>query len=346
MSAELVTIAETPPLTQQEGPGAVLLATSAKGLDHHPAAVYVASLARSSRRTMRAALDTIAALLTNGGANALAVNWAALHFQHTAAIRARLAEAYSPATANKMLSALRGVLKTAWQLGQMTAEHYQRAADVKNVTGATLPAGRALSSGEIAALLEACASDPTPAGARDAALIALLRVCGLRRAELCALTLADHSVVSGANGSPSDGALTVRGKRNKERVVYVANGAADALADWLAVRGSQAGPLFCPINRGGRVTLRRMHPEAVFNVLQKRAQESGVKDLSPHDLRRTFAGDLLDSGADIATVQRLMGHANVNTTARYDRRGEQAKRKAVSLLHVPYRRRAAFGEKD
>ncbi len=57
------------------------------------------------------------------------------------------------------------------------------------------------------------------------------------------------------------------------------------------------------------------------------------------DLRRTFAGDLLDTGVDLATVQKLMGHSDANTTARYDRRGEQAKRHAVRMLHVPYQRR-------
>lgn len=302
-------------------------------LDRNPASVYLASLALGSRRTMRDALNVIATWLTNGDADALTLQWAALRFQHTAAIRAKLAQEYSAATANKVLSALRGVLKTSWRLGQMSADDYARAADVQSVHGATLPRGRALASGEIDALMTACANDAGAAGARDAAIIALLRVGGLRRAEICALDLADYDAERGA--------LMVRGKRNKERAGYVTNGAKDALDDWLAIRGGETGALFCPVSKGGRIVIRRMYPEAIFNLLQKRAAQACVKGLSPHDFRRTFVSDLLDAGADIATVQKLAGHANVQTTARYDRRGEQAKRKAVELLHVPYRRRAA-----
>ena len=64
-----------------------------------------------------------------------------------------------------------------------------------------------------------------------------------------------------------------------------------------------------------------------------------VREFSPHDLRRTFASEMLDAGADIATVQKMMGHVDPATTARYDWCGEEAKRKVASLLHFPYARR-------
>ncbi len=74
-------------------------------------------------------------------------------------------------------------------------------------------------------------------------------------------------------------------------------------------------------------------------MLTRRAADAGVKRFSPHDLRRTFVGDLLDAGADISVVAKMAGHSSVNTTARYDRRPEQAKQQAAEMLHVPYRRR-------
>lgn len=111
---------------------------------------------------------------------------------------------------------------------------------------------------------------------------------------------------------------------------------AAALADWLAVRGRAPGPLFRRILKGGRVTVGGITTQAVYDVLMRRAAEAGVDDLSPHDLRRTWVGDLLDAGADLATAQQMAGHADVSTTARYDRRGARARRKAADLLHVPY----------
>ena len=71
-------------------------------------------------------------------------------------------------------------------------------------------------------------------------------------------------------------------------------------------------------------------------LLDKRVTMAGVKPLTWHDFRRTFAGNLLDSGIDLVTVQKLMGHSDPTTTSNYDRRGDEVKRKAIKTLFVPY----------
>jgi integrase len=145
-----------------------------------------------------------------------------------------------------------------------------------------------------------------------------------------ALDLADYA--------PESGELRVRaGKGGKERLVYATNGAKAALEAWLGIRGSEPGALLLPVDKVGRVIARRMTDQAVLYILRKRAGDARIERFTPHDLRRTFISHLLDAGADLATVQRLAGHSNVTTTARYDRRGEAAKRRAAELLHVPFR---------
>ena len=300
-------------------------------LDENAAAVYLAGLGAGSRRTMSQALDTIAGIIVSSGtADALTLPWHDLRFQHTAAIRGALAERYRPATTNKMLSALRGVLKTAWRLGQLDADSYRRAADLPSVNGTTLPAGRSLTSGEIAALLGTCGAEQGAKGIRDAALIGVL-YSGLRRAEVVGLDLADWDAAGGT--------LRVLGKGSKERQVPVVNGGRLALADWLSIRGNEPGPLFLGIRKGGTVQRRRLSTQAVYHILSKRAEQAGIDALSPHDFRRTVAGDLLDAGADLVVVQKILGHASPTTTARYDRRPESAKASAMDRLHLPYQRR-------
>jgi site-specific recombinase XerD len=308
-----------------------LIVSNPTALDQNPAAVYLAGLANDKARRVQAqALSVVAEILT-GSPDYLSCNWAALNYSYLQAVRARLAERYAAATANRTISAIRGVLKAAFLLGQMAADTYQKAIMIKNVTGQTLPAGRELASGELAALVACCENDASPAGVRDAAIIALAYSCGLRRDEITSLDFGDYDQVSGR--------LIIHGKRNKERSAYLINGAARAMADWLTIRGAAAGALFFPVNKGGVMIERRMTNQAIYNLLSKRGAEAGVRDFSPHDLRRTFVSDLLEAGADIATVARMAGHASVTTTARYDRRPEQAKQKAAGLLHVPYRGR-------
>jgi site-specific recombinase XerD len=154
---------------------------------------------------------------------------------------------------------------------------------------------------------------------------------GLRRAEVVALDLADCRAESKQ--------LVVRGKGRKERKAHLIEGASAALLDWLEARGPSTGPLFWPVNKGDNLVKRQLTTQAVYNLLRKRAREAGITKASPHDLRRTFVGDLLDKGVDISTVARMAGHANVQTTARYDRRPQEAQRKAAEKLHLPYERR-------
>ncbi len=208
----------------------------------------------------------------------------------------------------------------------------ERVAGVRDVRGERTQKGRHITTGEVKALLEACVNDPSPAGARDAAIIALGWSTGARRSELAGLKRADY-INTGAN----EGDLHIFGKGQKPRVVYVFNGAASYLADWLALRGDAAGPLFYAINKGGAIDAGHgPSDEALAQMLQKRREQAGVAPLSWHDFRRTFAGNLLDNGNDLVTVQKLMGHSSPTTTANYDRRGDEVKRKASKSLHIPY----------
>ena len=301
-------------------------------LSRHPAEVYLSNLGAGSRRTMGGALNAIAALLTDGACDARTLNWAALRYQHTAAVRSALMEKHAPATANKMLCALRRVLKEAQRLELLDAKDYARAVDLPQIKSQSLLRGRLLQGSEIAALLEACAGDPTPAGVRDAALISILRGSGVRRIELVALDVGDCDRRSGA--------LAVRGgKGRKDRVVYLPTGARGAVADWLVLRGQTPGALLCPVHRYGNIHRRRMTDQAVLVALQKRARIAGVAPFSAHDFRRTFISELLSAKVDVVTVQKLAGHASPETVAVYDRRGEEEKRRAVEWLQVPYVKR-------
>ena len=312
----------------------------------NPVNVYLSGLVSAqSERTMRAALNEIARMIgaqtveidNPGGKRkktldmtALTVQWHALRYQHTAAIRARLIERYPAATANKMLSALRGVLKEAWRLGLMSAEDYRRAVDLKGVKGETIPAGREITDGEILALVKVCKRDKTPSGARDAALIGVLFAGGLRRAEVAALDMDNYNHATGRID-------VKRGKGGKDRTVYLTNGAKTALDVWLIERGMNPGKLFTPILKSGQVQPEKpMSAQAIYNMLVKRGKEAELSDFSPHDFRRTFISTLLDRSVDIATVSKLAGHADPKTTARYDRRGEETKQRAAEKIHFPF----------
>lgn len=154
-----------------------LILTGPIPADRHPVFVYLARLnTSSSRRTMRCCLDNtcagagIAGLASGGQATAVELDWSRWKYQHTVAVRSALLDDYAPATVNKHLSALRGVLEAAWRLryipstssGHRSAEDYQRATRVKGVRSKTLPAGRHITKGEITARWARASMTPGP----------------------------------------------------------------------------------------------------------------------------------------------------------------------------------------
>ena len=297
--------------------------------DQNPALVYLAGKPSAvGRRGLQRSLDRAAGILSGGLAtSALVVDWARVRYQHVAALRAVLLDdGAKPNTINHVLAAVRGTVKEAWRLGLIDAETKERVMDVSNVKASTLPAGRHVDAGEVAALFRACRSD-TPVGARDAAMLALLYGCGLRRSEAVAVQLDDYD----------DGCVTIRsGKGRKDRVVFCPGGGREAIDAWIARRGSWPGALLSPVAKGGKVQQRAMTDQAVPLRLRFLSRRANVREFSPHDLRRSFVGELLDAGADISAVQGLAGHANTSTTQLYDRRGDRAKEKAAGMLLVPY----------
>ncbi len=327
-SNEAKSASTTAPTTKTAMPRAVRGATIAPG-STNPYLVYLSQLGVGSRRTMRGSLEHIAQMVSGGDLDAINFPWSSLRYQHTQAIYTHLLETRAPATANKMIAALGRVLKEAWKLGQMSAEDYHRAVAIERRTGQRQIKGRALSALEVGAILNVCCQDLSVKGCRDAALIAVLYGAGVRRAEVVALELEDWNSV--------DYCLSVRrGKGDKDRTTYLDHGASQALLAWLAVRGEHKGTIFHPLRKGGKIEMRSLSDQAVLDIIHERGKQAQVADFSPHDFRRTFISNLLDAGADISTVQKLAGHASPVTTARYDRRGEVAKRKAVGLLHTPY----------
>lgn len=296
-----------------------------------PAIAYLASQRSDvGRRNMASSLNRVARIIMrNADATWQDVNWLTLDAANVQAIVSQLSGA--PATINLTLAALRGVARSAFLAGLMDVDTYQRIRLVKGAKGSREATGRDIEGWEIAALMRTCAKDKSAAGARDAAMIAMAAKTGARREELASIQLSDMT-------KTADGyEITVIGKGNKERVLFVDNGALKALADWLTVRGESGNFLFVQVTQTGSVLSdTSLSTTAMHKILVKRSTEAGVSNIGWHDFRRTVAGELLNVGEDISTVAQILGHSDVRTTARYDRRPAEARRKAARKISVPY----------
>jgi integrase/recombinase XerC len=167
----------------------------------------------------------------------------------------------------------------------------------------------------------------TPAGLRDRAILETLYSAGLRVSELTGLDVDDVEL--------SDGVAMVRGKGRKERLALLGPPAVEAIERWLPQRQALAGPraasqpaLF--LNRNGT----RLTTRSVGRLLEKYLKQAGLDPrTSPHTLRHSFATHLLDAGADIRSVQELLGHRSLATTQVYTHVSTQRLRESYHKAH-------------
>lgn len=229
--------------------------------------------------------------------------WHAVNAQAARRYVAHLERHYARSAAARQLSALRTFFRFLYREGQVSKNPLALVATPRQQR--RLP--KFLTPEEMKAVL--LAPDASPLGLRDRALLEVLYATGLRVSELVSLRLADLTW---------DGELRVTGKGRKERIVLLNGAAMDALRGYL----EDGRPHLAGTRRVDAVFLnargRRLADRGVRVIIERHIRRVAFgRRISPHVLRHTFATHLLDGGADLRTVQELLGHANLATTQIY-----------------------------
>ena len=235
-----------------------------------------------------------------------------------------------PRSTARHLSSARGLCKFLMREGVLRADPTELSARPR--FGRKLP--RALGESEMVTLIEAPPSD-TLRGLRDRAMLSLMYAAGLRVSELVSLTLGDVDRARGV--------VSALGKGKKRRLVPLGEVALDHLAAYLEVREVDAAQkaarlgstspkvsqILFPSPRGGKLTR-----QAFWKIVGRTARGAGLRGhVHPHQLRHSFATHLLSGGADLRSVQTLLGHANVATTEIYTHVSQDRVRQAYRKAH-------------
>lgn len=188
-----------------------------------------------------------------------------------------------------------------------------------------------LTDEEIERMVEKIPLD-SPSGLRDRAIVELLFSSGLRVSELVALNR-DH-----INTQRRE--FVVRGKGNKDRPVFISEEAANHIKIYLESRQDSLKPLFIsyrdrtPQHLDTSGNFRRLTPRSVQRIIKKYALKAGItKQVSPHTMRHSFATDLLMNGADLRSVQSMLGHSNISTTQVYTHVTDQHLKEVHQRFH-------------
>lgn len=288
----------------------------------NPAALYVASLSsKVSQRVTLSRLSTLSNVL--GVTTWQQIDWHQMDRAWLFLVREKLVH-HSPQSINALYSLLKGVAKQAWELALIDEKQFLRIKNTKSIKAVRLPRYQYLKPAIFRPLFDAMLAEDRLQGTRDCALFSLLYGCGLRRAEIVGISIEDIDLM--------EKSIRILGKGNKERRVYVPEQVWAYLLAWFTFLQRDSGPLFVRVRKTAQLTEERLTDQAVYFLLKDWQLKTGLADCSPHDFRASFITFLLDQGEDIKTVADTVGHADIRTTAIYDRRGEERKKKVAKKI--------------
>lgn len=313
MAAEAMT-------TEQENeaskPGDFSLAPQELAKGERAAHAYLSSLKPGEpQRAAEEALDTLAAVISGGVCDASSFPWhqvrpyhGALAFTilrekgapaHIEAMRCRaddtrkyqpVPEAYPPKQVQRIKTSFKGVLTECQNLGFISDEDCDLAISASHASTPVKESGksskndRELAHTEVLALQAACRLDDTPKGKRDGLMLSLAYHGALKTVDLIGLTI-DH--IQFDPRTQKSGVLFKPAQAKRARRVPFNNEEMIALEDWLFVRGSDPGALFCEIGRADKVEIKRMTAAQVREICDQRAGEAGVQPFEPNDLAKS-----------------------------------------------------------
>jgi site-specific recombinase XerD len=279
----------------------------------NPATVYLNSLSPSGRRSMRCLLKS-SLILLNKSQPIEKFRWQTLTYADLIKVKMKLQEQGKAVnTINLTISAMRGVMQSAFHLGLIKADQLLHVQSVKRLTYRPKINGRSLNERECKKLIKQCARDKSVKGVRDGALLSVMLTTGLRRVEIKSINMIDYD-------RKQHELKVYCTKTHSERVCPITRSVAIRLHQWLQVRGRADGALFCPVLKNQHVVSRLLSTQAIYTIVQQRSKMAGLGKVTPHDLRRTYVTHLLDANVDINIVRQLVGHRDIKTTARYDYR--------------------------
>jgi integrase/recombinase XerD len=287
----------------------------------NPALVWLDSLGSPvSIRNYTSTLNTLCSYMDNK--DLYTYQWSKIDYTKIIELRRFLYDKSAAiGSINTYLSVIKSVCREAWRLGLISTDCHLKIQDVTRARGEQNLVGKALTVKELRVLTNYGVDSNNPKELRDSAMLILAYGAGLRRCEIVSLNKSDFQ----------EDFIRVTGKGRTQRIIYLPKPVIKVLNTYLKVVNN-CSVLFPRMYSGGHTMNQRLNPASMINIIERRCENTGVSRFTPHDLRRSYATNLINSGVDLFTVKELMRHKSLETTQRYDMRLDLVRKKAIEKL--------------